>query len=253
MAKLPWFPFEATTWLSDPYVRVMSAQQRGWYIDLLCWCWQEGGVDPNTAQCLCNAFALPTNCQGELEVVLSHFTYQCGGGKISHPKLENIRKESEKRSVKASESANKRWHANAMPSHCESNANKCISNSSSSSSSSKDLKKKRSRKISTTAYLGVDADFEEFWGEYWLKKSKAYAFECYKEKVTSHEMHGTILAAVALQRMDYLAKEPSSRPHASTWINGKRWLDGADPKISTVNGTRQLTRSEQIERAFEAL
>jgi hypothetical protein len=42
--KLPWFKFFATDWISDPQVSSMSARQVGWYIRLLAYCWQEGGL-----------------------------------------------------------------------------------------------------------------------------------------------------------------------------------------------------------------
>jgi hypothetical protein len=102
-AKLPWFKFEATTWLSDPYVRLMSSRQRGWYIDLLCWAWQEGGFDPEVADIICqtardseyadrmgDADELK-QIRTEMEGVLSHFTVSLENGFISHPKLEEMR------------------------------------------------------------------------------------------------------------------------------------------------------------------
>src|SRR5215475_10295276 len=91
-AKLPWFCFEATTWLSDPYVRLMSARQRGWYIDLLCWAWQEGGFRPQDAEIICQvlrersymeykvgtqdqSLAADQEITEELDAVVSHFTF----------------------------------------------------------------------------------------------------------------------------------------------------------------------------------
>jgi hypothetical protein len=94
--KLPWFKFEATAWLADPHVRLMTSRQRGWYIDLLCWAWQEGGFSKGAAEVICQALRdrsgeNPEEIRAELEEVLTHFTLDCGGDRISHPKLERQR------------------------------------------------------------------------------------------------------------------------------------------------------------------
>jgi len=115
--KLPWFKFFATDWLSDPYVRLMTSRQRGWYIDLLCWAWQEGGFFPNQAEVICQVLrdrqhidylagtsessAEEYRAIGvEFEQVLSHFTYTLPDGRVSHNKLEPQRHEAISLSVK---------------------------------------------------------------------------------------------------------------------------------------------------------
>lgn len=109
----------------------MSSQQRGWYIDMLCWCWQENGMDANALRSLCTAGDIDacsdfSDLKEAFDAVLSHFTATTIDGRISHPKLEELRLSVSQRSEKASDSANKRWHkkgsAEAMRSHCEGNA-----------------------------------------------------------------------------------------------------------------------------------
>src|SRR5215475_14427075 len=104
--KLPWFKFFATDWLTDLPVRLMSSRQKGWYIDLLCWAWQEGGIRLATAKRMLSDTQATGERQGsdgerclqerenidrEMQEVLSHFTVKVENGLLSHPKLEQLR------------------------------------------------------------------------------------------------------------------------------------------------------------------
>lgn len=164
LAKLPWFQFQATSWLSDPQVRLMSSQQRGWYIDMLCWCWQENGMHANALRTLCVSSDIDDcsdfgDLKNAFDDVLSHFTFQLDDGKISHPKLEELRSEISQRSEKATYSANMRWHgkrkAKAMRTHCDSNA-RASKSISISNSSSEDLKKEKDGEI-------LKPEFDDQW------------------------------------------------------------------------------------------
>jgi len=70
--------------------------------------------------------------------------------------------------------------------------------------------------------------FEEFWADYWLKKSRHDALVAYFEKVTTLETHDRIIAAVQKQTPEMMRREPKNRPHGATWINGFRWNDEAE-------------------------
>jgi uncharacterized protein YdaU (DUF1376 family) len=39
--KFPYFPFYPADWLSGQRARAMSAEERGYYIDILCWMWKD--------------------------------------------------------------------------------------------------------------------------------------------------------------------------------------------------------------------
>jgi len=130
--KLPWFKFFATDWISDPYVRLMTSRQRGWYIDLLCWAWQEGGFLPDQAEIICQVlrdrqhidYLASTSDSSteehraigaEFEAVLSHFTYVLADGRVSHNKLEPQRNEAkslEKKHRKGANLTNTKRHNN---------------------------------------------------------------------------------------------------------------------------------------------
>ncbi len=71
------------------------------------------------------------------------------------------------------------------------------------------------------------ARFEEFWSRYWRKTAKAAAAKTYRK--IDEATHLRILAALAHQESEYLGRTPDKRPHATTWLNQKRWEDEPDP------------------------
>ena len=66
--------------------------------------------------------------------------------------------------------------------------------------------------------------FEEWWSEYPKKKGKGQARNAYKgalKKATQEEL----LSAVRLFAEAMKSTDQQFIPHASTWLNGERWLD----------------------------
>ena len=123
--KLPWFKFFATDWISDPAVRTMSSRQKGWYIDLLAYAWQEDGLPNNTEalQALTSYFADlegldrggPDNTSNiynlreEFLKVVGMFNEKLPTKRITHTKLWRLRQEMEEVSATKTRAANKRW------------------------------------------------------------------------------------------------------------------------------------------------
>jgi hypothetical protein len=85
-----------------------------------------------------------------------------------------------------------------------------------------------------------DQWFEEWWGAYWLKKSRKRAWESFGRRVRTSERFQEIMAATHAQSVEMLAREPQHRPHGATWLNGERWNDEA------VEASRQNTAEERI-------
>jgi hypothetical protein len=109
--ELPWFKFNATDWISDPSIRLMSSRQVGWYIHLLAYCWQEGGLigdlralkelsqayrDELAARDHDDEFSTDeiTTFSDEFESVVALFSVTLPNGKITHPKLHKQLSES---------------------------------------------------------------------------------------------------------------------------------------------------------------
>lgn len=69
--------------------------------------------------------------------------------------------------------------------------------------------------------------FEEFWTEYPAKKGKGQARKAFKgalKKATFDELMSALRVFAEANR----ATDKQYIPHASTWLNGERWLDETD-------------------------
>ena len=78
-----------------------------------------------------------------------------------------------------------------------------------------------------------DAEFETWWKAYPRKTAKGNAKAPYKtaRKKTDAE---TLLAAAATYAKSVAGKDPKFTAHASTWLNGERWLDEAPTTVLTA-------------------
>lgn len=84
-----------------------------------------------------------------------------------------------------------------------------------------------------------EAWFEEWWKTYWRKKARSAAHTAYFAAVKSEFMRDKVLAAVAEQTAEMMAKEPHLRPHASTWLHQERWNDEPEePQLAAAGHPR---------------
>lgn len=101
----------------------------------------------------------------------------------------------------------------------------------------KRLEESREEKINTppTPKGAVDNGFANFWNPYPRKTAKVQAQKAWAKLNPSAELQAQILAALAAQcRSDQWTKDGGSFvPHASTWLNQRRWEDQL-PSGSTV-------------------
>lgn len=67
--------------------------------------------------------------------------------------------------------------------------------------------------------------FDEFWSAYPRKVGKGQARKAYATALKKTD-HDTLLAAI---RATPPPEDPKYFPHASTWLNGERWLDETWP------------------------
>ncbi len=83
--------------------------------------------------------------------------------------------------------------------------------------------------------------FDEFWAVYPRKVSRAAAQKAFDKLQPSDELVTSILDALSKQAASLKWRtEPEFIPHASTWINGKRW-DDAIEQLGTGRGERSDT------------
>lgn len=67
--------------------------------------------------------------------------------------------------------------------------------------------------------------FNEFWDKYPRKTDKQKAYKAFKKLKLSDEKLDIIYSALERQKRSEQWQEVRFIPHASTWLNGKRWLD----------------------------
>jgi len=90
--KSPAFQFYPNDFLSDANVIVMSLQERGAYITLVCICWQQGGL-PAQVERLARLCGTPTATFQRLWPAISPcFRSVADGQRLLHPRLEKERK-----------------------------------------------------------------------------------------------------------------------------------------------------------------
>lgn len=89
----------------------------------------------------------------------------------------------------------------------------------------------------------LDREFDEqFWPEYPSKKSRGAAERAYRAARKSVDLP-TLLAAVRRQKP---AWDPKFTKHASTWLNGKCWLDDVPVSVAVLQQTPAEVRAGRV-------
>ena len=93
---------------------------------------------------------------------------------------------------------------------------------------------------------GAHDGFERFWKLYPRKVNKAKAEAAWKKLSVTAEMFAVITSALAKQAtsIDWLKSGGQFIPHATTWLNGKRWEDEVIP---TSTSQSRHTNLDQID------
>jgi hypothetical protein len=75
--------------------------------------------------------------------------------------------------------------------------------------------------------------FAEFWAIYPRHVARIKAVEIWiKRELDQHA--DVIIAAIQLQRPEFMSREPDKIPHAATWLNQERWKDEIDRRPRPV-------------------
>jgi hypothetical protein len=129
-AKLPWFKFFASDWIGDGHVRTMTSRQKGWYIDLMAYAWQEGGLpnklpalrtmtsfyaDREYLEMIPESYSAPLLKElcDEFDEIIARFKTVLPDGRITHPRLHKLRQEMEQVNEQKTKAARSRWDAPA--------------------------------------------------------------------------------------------------------------------------------------------
>lgn len=130
MARMPWFPFYPSDFLGAERVQLMTNEQVGMYVKLLCHQWMEGSIPEKSS----NAIAVLRLGWGDAsemedfkEVVSTCFVpHPTENGRLINRRLEQIRTEQEEISLKRQEAGRAGGYAKArlaMPGICHDFAN----------------------------------------------------------------------------------------------------------------------------------
>lgn len=119
-SKSPAFQFYANEFLADEHVALMSMQERGVYITLICKCWNEGTLPADVGR-LAKLCGIPFGAFRKLWPAVSPCFRPASDDRLLHPRLEKERKKQRDFRRRQADAAAKRWdshgNATAMPRH----------------------------------------------------------------------------------------------------------------------------------------
>jgi uncharacterized protein YdaU (DUF1376 family) len=246
MRDLPFVPWFTADWLASSARIDMSLCERAIYLDLLFHAWDRAGAIPaDQAKLAKLAMATPAEFAGAWPEVQKHFVpHPDESGMLTNTKmLAVIRKQADIHAKKSQAGRaggiasgvtrkQNRSRAEAKTNHLEIESEPELETETQKQTwaSQSDArvtdspaapKRKRSPSVKSISPEAL-AQFEVFWDAYWLRKAKAAALKAFLKHADKADL---IMAGVATQRDEMLAREPKHRPHAATWLNGERWAD----------------------------
>jgi uncharacterized protein YdaU (DUF1376 family) len=233
-AKSPAFQFYAAEFLADENVVLMSNQEIGCYIKLLCYCWREGSIpsDVNKIARLCgeDSSAMDQLWLAIRQCFESAFDDET---RLINPRLvaERVKQEEHRkeRAESGAKGAKARWEA----------AHKA--DSSANGSAKKQPKAKHASSSSTLSsssnkntYVYEDyPEFMEFWSLYPNKDGKYKALEAWAKANPKPPIEPILHALCWQTRSDKWLKDGGQFvPLAATYINGKRWQDEQPQEVT---------------------
>jgi hypothetical protein len=81
------------------------------------------------------------------------------------------------------------------------------------------------QKIRSPKHATGDPDFDRFWAAYPRKTAKQKARSAWKSLSPNENLQQIMLKALEVHKRSKQWQEIEHTPHASTWLNGKRWED----------------------------
>jgi uncharacterized protein YdaU (DUF1376 family) len=93
--KSPAFQFYPKEFLADANVAAMSLEERGAYITLLCFCWNEQAI-PSSPDKIARILGVKPSRMAKLWPALSHCFVASYGDRLVHPRLQKEREKQEK-------------------------------------------------------------------------------------------------------------------------------------------------------------
>ncbi len=233
------------------------------YLWLLFLCWFEGSI-PADVEALFPIFAGLTRAEfeGQWRRIAPCFIER--DGRLIHPRLERERtkqaewsEKSRSGGLKSAEARRKGGSAST-----EATGNIPVSGFRFPDSS---LQKEKTL-CAPTSGAQVDGDnfsliepnekpewFNVFWAKYsrWRNRDKKRAKAVFTRVVKSEAIFQAIMAGITAQGAEMMAREAAHRPHATTWLNGRRWEDSPE-EAPALAGKREQSGGA-VSRAMDLL
>jgi uncharacterized protein YdaU (DUF1376 family) len=238
MSKSPAFQFYAAEFLADENVVMMSNQELGCYIKLMCYCWREGSIPADVTKIakLCSEDG-SAMAQLWLSIGTCFDTATFDADRLVHPRLEKEREKQkafkDERSAAGKKGAKAKWgaaskgdgSANGSANGSAIKEPMAKDGSSSSSSSSKDIKPSAKKSVGQNKVDAIHPPIEELFPEVdarvlheWLAVRKGKS----AGKVTVTAANGVrreaAKAGVDIKRAIQICVERSWVGFNSTWL-----------------------------------
>jgi len=249
MSKPPAFQFYPADFLSDENVAMMSNQEIGCYIKLMCYCWREGSIPADT-----DKIARLCGEDSSAMAQLWHSLERCFDSAIDNPlrlvnpRLESERNKQEKFKKERAESGKKgaklRWNreldsnSSAMAKPIAQPIANDSSSSSSSSSNNTPIAPKGASDSAKLKAREIEQNAAAIYLAYPLKVGKPAALKAITRQLATIPFE-TLLELT--QRYAASRKgDLSFTPHPATWFNQQRFND--DPITWTHSASSTTTR-----------
>ena len=230
MTSLPYMQLYTSDYLAD--TAHLTTEEHGAYLLLIMNYWQRGKPLDNSGDRLAHVARLSAERWSEVEPVLSEF-FLIESDTWIHSRierdLESIRQKSSKLSANA-----KQRHSNGSAIAVQMQYQE--------EEEEDEKEDKDNKKI-------VDR-FDDFWSIYPRKTAKGAARAAWIKALKKDTASSIIESALAFSSDPN--RDESFTPHASTWLNQERWLDGALPPRAPKAGGRELdTRPTLVPPKYE--
>ena len=229
--KSPAFQFYPKDWLSSLNVLMMTPAEEGAYIRLLCYCWDSGDCsipDDDAALAVMSRLGEGWFKGGSTAVRKCFVPHPHNPGFLTNERMLSERQNQAEWSKKSSAGGKKSAAQRAEKKATSQGGSRVVQptpnrpvqpnvNSATASASPS------AKGVSLPGYSG---EFEELWRAYPRRDgSKAEAFKSYQQAIQKGTDHGRIIEGVRelSAHADRERVEQRHLPHATTWLNQRRW------------------------------
>lgn len=223
--RLPWFPFDAADWLASAEVRLLTLEERGVLIDLLCHAWRDGMLEHNPAALARLVGVTPAQFRGLWRRLSRQFVEGAHGW--THPGIEATRTRQLALQQRSTEHGRKaaaaRWRQ--ISGKCSGNARVMPDDATQKRSDQKKIRKRSDHPLPLEREL--DAAFAELWGVYPKHAAKQDALKAWRKLRPDAALQTRIRDAVTAhtQSAEWTKDGGGFVPHLATFLRGRRWED----------------------------